>query len=313
MKLRTIILACALALSAGSAANAETGGAPIYSTDILTYMDGAPIQGYAIDGRMMICLEDLANYGFSVCYNDEARALFVNKNGSTDAGFYPEIERGTVGGVVGYTYETDIRAYVNGYEVAAENIGGRLAACAEDLAAAEGSIRNFTFTYPAVSLRYTYDDAARALYLFSDTDGSIYERNITGFLAGVEGSDGLFTIEDEFECDEYTEYIIKGIYRDTSNTDGCNAVRFYKDGRTYNAEAALMEYDFAAYMMKDGVSITDMSFSDDGRYLCFSGERSRAQGYSPMGAGDVYEAGEYMLDMDTFELIRIDVREYELP
>lgn len=42
-------------------------------------MDVIPIKVYAIDGKTMICLEDLSNYGFSVYYNNEARALFVNK------------------------------------------------------------------------------------------------------------------------------------------------------------------------------------------------------------------------------------------
>ncbi len=100
MKKIAIILAAA-AVFGGTSAYAANGDViqPIYSTDILTYMDGVPIQDYAIDGKTMICLEDLANYGFSVYYSDEARALFVNKSGSTDAEFYPEIERGTVGGV----------------------------------------------------------------------------------------------------------------------------------------------------------------------------------------------------------------------
>ena len=66
---------------------------PIYSTDILTYMDGIPLQGYAIDGKTMICLEDLSDYGFSVYYNDDARALFVNKHSEAINGFNPAIEQ----------------------------------------------------------------------------------------------------------------------------------------------------------------------------------------------------------------------------
>lgn len=50
---------------------------PIYSTDILTYMDGIPLQGYAIDGKTMICLEDLSDYGFSVYYNDDSHAHYL--------------------------------------------------------------------------------------------------------------------------------------------------------------------------------------------------------------------------------------------
>lgn len=283
---------------------------PIYSTDILTYMDGIPIQGYAIDGKTMICLEDLENYGFSVYYNDEARALFVNKQGAASCDPEPVIERGTVGDIIGYTYETDICAYVNGQEIDAENIGGRLAVCAEDLADMNttSSIRNLRFEYPAYFMQYTYNDSLRSLYLFSDiTDSDIYSLNISGFNAGIAASHGLFTITNEYENDSYTQYTVKGIYRDTANFDGCDAVRFYKNGRTFNAQNALLEYDFVAFVLMDGISITEMSFSDDGKYLYFSGQRSKAEPYSLMGMRDVYESGEYMLDMDTFALIKVKV------
>ena len=58
-------------------ANAANGDViqPIYSTDILTYMDGIPIKGYNIGGQTLICLEDLSNYGFSVYYCDEVRLI----------------------------------------------------------------------------------------------------------------------------------------------------------------------------------------------------------------------------------------------
>lgn len=297
------------------AANAEVGDVmrPIYSTDILTYMDNIPIRGYAIDGKTMICLEELSDYGFSVHYSDEARALFVNKQGSVAAGFSPTIERGSVGDIEGYTYETDIRAYVNGQEIAAENIGGKLAVCAEDLANINttGTVRNLGFEYPAYFMRYTYHDSSRSLHLFSDiADHDVYSANIAGFAKGITASDGLFTVTAEFENDSYTQYVVKGIYRDTSNYDGCDAVRFYKNGCTFNAENALREYDFIAYIMKDGISITDMNFSGDGRYLFFSGERSKPEPNSPMGSRAVYESGEYMLDMDTFALTKVNVHEY---
>ena len=292
--------------------NAAIGDAihPIYSTDILTYIDNIPIHGYAIDGKTMICLEDLSDYGFTVYYNDEARALFVNKQNSALSGFYPTIGRDTVGDIEGYTYETDIRAYVNGQEISAENIGGKLAVCVEDLGDMNttGTVRNLGFEYPAYFMHYAYNDSSRSLHLFSNTiDTNAYKMNIAGFNKGISASGGLFTITDEFENDSYTQYVVKGIYRDTSNYDGCDAVRFYKNGRTFNVENALREYDFIAYTMKDGISITDMSFSDDGKYLYFSGERNKAEPNSPMGSRTVYESGEYMFDMDTFVLTKVNV------
>ena len=287
---------------------------PIYSTNILTYVDGIPIQGYSIDGKTMICLEDLADYGFSVYYNNEARALFVNKQRNADSSFTPTVERGVVGGIAGYTYETDIRAYINGQEIDAENIGGKLAVCVEELGNIEvsGTVRNLNFNYPAYLMRYEYNDITKSLYLFSDiSDYNIYNTNITGFMKGINDSDGLFKITSEFENDLFTQYTVQGIYRDSSNYKGCDAVRFYKDGHTFNVENVLYEYDFIAYFMSNGISITDMSFSTDGKYLCFSGERGKSNPYSLMGEKIVYESGEYMLDMDTFALTKLNISSYE--
>ena len=297
-------------------ANAASGDAirPIYTTDILTEMDYIPIQGYAIDGKMMICLEDLANYGFSVYYNDEARALFVNKHRRADESFSPNIERGTVGGAAGYTYETDIRAYINGQEVEAENIGGKLAVCVEDMARLTNTsrIRNLNIIYPSYFIDHSYSDRTRTLYVQSNIAvDNMYETHLAKLADSISSSDGLLTIESEFTGDTYTEYAVKGIYRDMANPDGCNAVRFYKNGCVFNAENALTEYDFlSSEPLKEGISITDMSFSEDGKYLCFSGERSKPVPNSPMGWRDIYETGDYMLDMDTFELIKVNVQEY---
>ncbi len=171
---------------------------------------------------------------------------------------------------------------------------------------------DFSFTYPACSLEYTYDDAARNLYLFTVADSHLYESNITGFLTEVENSDGKFTLVEEFECDEYTEYIIRGTYSYQGIDDSCNAVRFYKDGCTYTTEAALTEYDFIAGLTRAGIPITDMSFSEDGRYICFSEERRKPHIPSLFGARDTYEKGEYMLDLTTFELIKVDVEQVEI-
>jgi len=97
----------------------------IYSTDILTEMDGVPIGGYAVEGETMIALEDLRDYGFNVYYNDNVRTLFVTKSGQPTEDFNPEIKRGTVGNMVGHYYETDIVAYVNSIKVPGDAIDGK--------------------------------------------------------------------------------------------------------------------------------------------------------------------------------------------
>ncbi len=284
---------------------------PIYSTDILTYMDGIPIQGYSIDGKMMICLEDLSNYGFSVYYNDEARTLFVNKHCKANEDFYPVIERGTVGNITGYTYETDITAYLNGQYIETENIGGKLVTTAEDLSDTDntGYIRDLEFVgFSKYSISYNYDDKSRTLNIFSDADKyNLYEDNLEKYKYCIEGIRKADKIVDSFTSDDYTEYIHQGGFRETTNFDGCSAVRFYKNGLVMDYSNIINAYDFIS---RQGSSITEAQFSEDGKYLIFESWRSKSNPYSLMGSRHTFESGKYKLDLDTCELIKESVEFY---
>lgn len=112
--------------------NAKVAG-HIYSTDILTFVNGIPIDGYNIDGRTVIIAEDLDGYGFGVEYNDETRTLKINSNFNKGFRNIAPIERGMCGRILGDIYETDIKVYYNGIIVTGYNIGGRTAVCLEDL------------------------------------------------------------------------------------------------------------------------------------------------------------------------------------
>lgn len=37
----------------------------LYNIDIVTYLDGRQIQGYSLDCKIIICVEDLRNYGYT--------------------------------------------------------------------------------------------------------------------------------------------------------------------------------------------------------------------------------------------------------
>lgn len=134
---------------------------PIYETDILTYVDDVPIQGYAIDGKTMICLEDLKNYGFSVMYDNSIRTLFVTKTGKRESTFNPYFKRGKIGDISGYIYDTDIKAIVNGVYSTAYAIDGKMVAAVEDLG---------TYEY---KMRFEYNNSVRSLWLYTEcTDNS---------------------------------------------------------------------------------------------------------------------------------------------
>ena len=57
-----------MCLSTSAAAYAAVGDISntLYNTDIITYLDGKQIKGYLLDGRLMICLEDLREYCYTI-------------------------------------------------------------------------------------------------------------------------------------------------------------------------------------------------------------------------------------------------------
>lgn len=135
---KLIFLLCALILFA-IPCYAETGDVvgKIYSTDIMTYVNGKLAEGYNIGGKTAIIIEDLYNKGYSIYhnYNDAERLLEVTatyyKNDMSS--FEPEIERGKPGKVIGSIYETDIKVVLNGKEVKGYNLNGKTAILIEDI------------------------------------------------------------------------------------------------------------------------------------------------------------------------------------
>ena len=131
---KRILFLAALAVFAVCPAQAKVGDIAdtIYTTDILTRVNGADIASFSIEGRTLIAMEDLRDYGFTVVYDDSVRTLYVNRGGEAKKNM-PSILRGRVGGVAGYTYETDIKVIFNGEPVGAYAIDGRMAVIVEEL------------------------------------------------------------------------------------------------------------------------------------------------------------------------------------
>lgn len=140
---------------------------PIYSTDIITMVDGVPIQSYAIDGRTMIALEDLCNYGFTVNYVDSLRTVYIYKTDEVPSEYSPDIPRGRVGEISGYTLVTDIKAYVNGSFIRTQAIDGKVVAVVEELGS---EITEENDDLSVYGMTYTYDNDTRTLYLFTSID-----------------------------------------------------------------------------------------------------------------------------------------------
>lgn len=317
---KILIIGLLILMFSGASASAAIGDPvqPIYSTDILTYIDGIPIKGYNIGGQTLICLEDLSDYGFSVYYNDEMRCLFVNKQGKPKKDFAPTIERGVVGGIEGYTYETDIRALLNSEEIHVENIGGKLAVTVETLDDLKDyhynlsgipSIRN----YPKYFMMQSYNNSARVLNVYSDISiNYLYKKNISDFESDIKNRAWADEIVDKYTCEDYTQYIYRGISGVSQYRDNLSAVRFYKNGSIMDYTNVLLEYCFTESIV-GSTNLYDREFkpffSEDGTYLTFKAWRTRFTG-SLMGVRSTFEEGEYRLNLNTCELEKIDTVAY---
>ncbi len=133
MKKFTLFLMLICILTSVTVFAADKPDGHIYSTDILTFVNGSPINGYNIGGKTVIIAEDLAGYGFDVEYDDTIRTLRIKSYFNRGYGEKPEVQRGKVGEIVGNIYKTDIKCYYNGLLIVGYNIGGRTAICIEDM------------------------------------------------------------------------------------------------------------------------------------------------------------------------------------
>lgn len=107
----------------------------VYSTDIVAYVDGIPINSYNIGGRTGIVCEELKRYGFFVSWEEDTRKLFVTSAGEKNhMEGWPNLKSSKdIGKVIGSIYKTDIITYINGKRIPSYNIGGRTIVLIEDL------------------------------------------------------------------------------------------------------------------------------------------------------------------------------------
>ncbi len=275
----------------------------IYTTDIITTIDGLQIQGYSLDGRMMIVLEDLQNYGYTVAYDDSVRTLFVNKTDAPDPGFDPHFDRQEGGKHAGYTYETDIKAYLNGRGVYTEAIDGKLVAVAEDIAEVD-SDDNLWAEYGTSQyfMTHSYDDLTRTLSLYSTAGSLTYEQALSDI---YDNKKAIFDnrIQGELtilgRTDKENETIIAWKYANTGGSTGFVKIR--KDGMVINSSFVLSgAYSF---MGQTEMSIYSWScdFDDDGNFI-FEGDRTEQTGLTSVTS---FEEGKYMMNTDTFIVTKI--------
>lgn len=276
-----------LIISASSCVYAMVGdvAGDIYSSDILTVIDGRSIPSYSLDGETLIALEDLESYGFNVKYDDSIRCVFINHTGSPSEEFQPEITRGTVGSIVGHYYKSDILAYVNGVGVRAYSLNGKMAAKVEDLAAPN---ENNYCNSSAYLMTYSYNDEKRLLSVYTMRDSYPEPEKIIADLKKEAEADYMRFYGGELEI-EGGKILTSGI----SGTPHGTYTNYYylgDDSLYLPLTLLLTNYGFGDYWGR--IRISDLTASGD--CVIFSGTKHDGR------------HGSYKLNPRTFELIVLE-------
>lgn len=136
----------------------------VYSADAVTLLDGVEIPSYSFDGKTVIALNDLDNYGFSVDLDEENKRMNVKTELKPSSYDTPEVKRGTAGEKCGQALYTDISAYVNGVQCPVCAFDGKIYASAETLGELTDDY-NKEWGYSDYNFNYSRDVSANTLSL----------------------------------------------------------------------------------------------------------------------------------------------------
>ena len=138
MKTRFFVLLAVIFILFSGSVSAD--GLKALSTDISAWINLQPIRSYIIDNGTYVIVEDLADYGFTVVWNGEERALYVRCDyvmAKMSDMFPYEINIKTEDIVIGQpiydVFTTDIRVYLDGEAVNSYNIDGKTLISMDDL------------------------------------------------------------------------------------------------------------------------------------------------------------------------------------
>lgn len=232
-KLTAAALALILLCSGIAAVFADDGPAGhIYSTDILAYVNGQPINSYNIGGKTVIIAEDLDdgnyNYGYTCCYNDEERLLTIESYFAMPGQKHEEIPRGQTGRILGDVYKSDIKVTYNGIEVTGYNIGGRTAVCIEEIGDITGSPHEaYGYSkYPA-SFVWNPEEKTISLNSYCDNSDEIFGFNILSRVAFTFSDNVLYARSDDNSTHSCIYPSVNGVRKESE--EGAHTFYFTKE------------------------------------------------------------------------------------
>lgn len=243
-RLYALVLCLALSLALLVPASAVQTGQVINQsryTDIVAQIEGHPLRSYNVDNRTAVVAEDLADYGFSVVWNESGRTLSVaravNEYGLVYPSQWPEYTPEALAAPVGTPahdiLSTDIVTDLAGKQVDSFNINGETLIWFSDLAPF-GDV--------------TWDEAGRTanLTLVDPMERALDELQKSWEDWAVISPGGS---AETMTGDCGTLFVAR--YTGTSHGTSCQMVYVYKDGTRLNVVDLLPHYGFGACYYAD--------------------------------------------------------------
>ncbi len=164
----TVLLSAPLVSAAPSlTVSSGTLVGDVYSTDIVAYIDGMPVDSYNIGGRTAVALEDLKGYGFSVYFRDPS---FWDVRLLSDFTCVPSWSgpvRGRPGAIVGTVRSTAMKVFINDLEIPAYDIDGKTVVVMEDLGTANPlNLPLRSHAYSKYGFSCVWDQSKRSISLY---------------------------------------------------------------------------------------------------------------------------------------------------
>ncbi len=137
--MKKLFAAAAVTVCALAAAVSVSAKEALYS-DIDTYINHYPISAYAVDGKMAVVAEDLRDYGFSVEWDANARALHILRDPNVTQLYRKDVYKPSApsGTKMSDIYDTDITVDYNGIPLESYALNGYTLIPVNDLAELAG-------------------------------------------------------------------------------------------------------------------------------------------------------------------------------
>lgn len=178
------------------------------TTDIVAQINGYDIASYNYQGYTYVIAEDLANYGFTVSYDNYSRTLSLTRNYGVSQIYStykkPAVSSKDVGKKAFNLLYTDIKTYIDGKYVNSYNINGQTIIAFDDLAGYgsyiwDNNTRKITLDMPGIEKRGVPLEDIKPLANYSQLEFNYVDNYGT-------------TYEKVVRCPSETVYLLDGKY-----------------------------------------------------------------------------------------------------